>query len=67
MSAVVSHRSGKTENAFIADFIVAMGIGQIKTGAPCRIERTSKYNRLMEIEREVGDKSTYYQYPFPLR
>lgn len=64
MTAVVSHRSGETEDTFIADFVVAMGTGQIKTGAPCRSERTAKYNRLMEIERELQGKSTYFQFPF---
>lgn len=51
---VVSHRSGETDDTFIADLAVAMGGGQIKTGAPCRGERTAKYNRLLEIERELG-------------
>jgi enolase len=64
MTAVVSHRSGETEDAFIADFVVAMGTGQIKTGAPCRSERTAKYNRLMEIERELGKKAEYAKWPF---
>jgi enolase len=52
-TCVVSHRSGETEDAFIADFAVAMNCGQIKTGAPARGERTAKYNRLLEIERSV--------------
>ena len=64
MTAVVSHRSGETEDAFIADFVVGMGTGQIKTGAPCRSERTAKYNRLMEIERELNGKSNYFKFPF---
>lgn len=51
---VVSHRSGETEDTFIADFAVAMGGGQIKTGSLCRSERIAKYNRLLEIERELG-------------
>jgi enolase len=51
---VVSHRSGETEDAFLADFAVAMGGGQIKTGSACRSERIAKYNRLMEIEYELG-------------
>jgi enolase len=51
---VVSHRSGETEDSFIADFTVAMGGGQIKTGSLCRSERIAKYNRLLEIERELG-------------
>ncbi len=64
MTAVVSHRSGETEDTFIADFVVAMGTGQIKTGAPARGERTAKYNRLMEIELELGENATYGQFPF---
>jgi len=64
MTAVVSHRSGETEDTFIADFVVAMGIGQIKTGAPARSERVAKYNRLMRIERQLGDKALYYKFPF---
>ena len=64
MSSVVSHRSGETEDAFIADFVVAMGTGQIKTGAPARSERLVKYNRLMRIERELGDRAVYAKFPF---
>jgi enolase len=52
---IVSHRSGETEDPFIADFAVAMGSSQIKTGSLCRSERIAKYNRLLEIERELGD------------
>jgi len=63
-TSVVSHRSGETEDSFIADFCVAMGCGQIKTGAPARSERVCKYNRLMEIERELGDKTSYFKFPF---
>jgi len=62
MRSVVSHRSGETEDAFIADFVVAMGIGQIKTGAPARSERVAKYNRLMRIERMLDGKSTYFEF-----
>jgi len=51
---VVSHRSGETEDTFLADFAVAMGGGQIKTGSACRSERIAKYNRLLEIEAELG-------------
>ena len=58
-TAVISHRSGETEDAFIADLAVATGAGQIKTGAPARSERTAKYNRLLEIEAELGDSSEY--------
>jgi enolase len=60
---VVSHRSGETEDAFIADFAVAMGCSQIKTGSPCRSERVAKYNRLLEIERELGG-SARFESPF---
>ena len=56
---VVSHRSGETEDSFIADFAVAMGGGQIKTGSLCRSERIAKYNRLLEIECELGDRAVY--------
>ncbi len=56
---MVSHRSGETDDAFIADFAVAMGGGQIKTGAPCRGERTAKYNRLLAIAHESGDAATF--------
>jgi enolase len=58
-SAVVSHRSGETEDTTIADFVVAMGTGQIKTGAPSRSERVAKYNRLLRIEGELGDGARY--------
>ncbi len=56
---VVSHRSGETEDSFIADFVVAMGGGQIKTGSLCRSERIAKYNRLLEIEHELGEDARY--------
>ena len=56
---VISHRSGETEDTFIADLAVATGAGQIKTGAPCRSERVAKYNRLLRIERELGGAATY--------
>ena len=58
-TAVVSHRSGETEDTTIADLSVALGTGQIKTGAPCRSERTAKYNRLLAIEEELGNKAEY--------
>lgn len=51
---IISHRSGETEDSFIADLTVATGAGQIKTGAPCRSDRVAKYNRLLEIEQELG-------------
>jgi enolase len=56
---VISHRSGETEDAFIADFAVAMGGGQIKTGSACRSERIAKYNRLIEIEAELGRSAVF--------
>ncbi len=55
----VSHRSGETVDSFIADFAVATCAGKIKTGAPCRGERVEKYNQLMRIEEELGNKSVY--------
>jgi enolase len=58
-TAVVSHRSGETEDTTIADLSVAMSTGQIKTGAPCRSERVCKYNRLLEIEDELGSSAHY--------
>jgi len=60
---IISHRSGETDDAFIADFAVAMEGGQIKAGAPCRGERLAKYNRLLEIERQVAGQS-FYTSPF---
>ncbi len=58
-TAIVSHRSGETEDTTIADLVVAMGTGQIKTGAPSRSERVAKYNRLLRIEGELGDGAIY--------
>ena len=58
-AAIVSHRSGDTEDAFIADLAVGTGCGQIKTGAPCRAERTAKYNRLLFIEKELGPDAIF--------
>ena len=58
-TSVISHRSGETEDTFIADLAVATGSGQIKTGAPARSERTAKYNRLLEIESDLGPGATY--------
>ncbi|MFC1998459.1 phosphopyruvate hydratase [Chloroflexota bacterium] len=58
-TAVVSHRSGETEDTTIADLCVALGTGQIKTGAPARSERVAKYNRLLKIEEQLGDKAVY--------
>lgn len=64
MTAVVSHRSGETEDTFIADFVVGAGTGQIKTGSLCRSERIAKYNQLMRIEEELGEKATIAPFPF---
>lgn len=61
--AVISHRSGETEDTFISDLSVAFNTGQIKTGAPCRSERTAKYNRLLRIEEEL-DSAAVYDDPF---
>jgi enolase len=58
-TAVISHRSGETEDTTIADLAVGMNTGQIKTGAPCRSERTAKYNRLLRIEEELGQKASF--------
>ncbi len=58
-AAIVSHRSGETEDTTIADLAVATGVGQIKTGAPARGERTAKYNRLLRIEEELGERARY--------
>lgn len=58
-SAIISHRSGETEDAFIADLAVALGCGQIKTGAVARSERTAKYNQLLRIEEELGKKGWF--------
>ena len=58
-TAVMSHRSGETEDATIADLAVALGTGQIKTGAPARSDRVAKYNQLLRIEEELGDRAVY--------
>ncbi len=58
-TAVISHRSGETEDAFIADLSVALGTGQIKAGAPCRTDRVAKYNQLLRIEEELGEAAVY--------
>ncbi|MDD7283714.1 MAG: phosphopyruvate hydratase, partial [Clostridium sp.] len=58
-NTVISHRSGETEDSFIADLAVAVNAGQIKTGAPCRSDRTSKYNQLLRIEEELGKLAIY--------
>ena len=57
--SVISHRSGETEDPFIADLAVALNTCQIKTGAPSRSERVAKYNQLLRIEEELGDAAVY--------
>ncbi len=64
MTSVVSHRSGETEDMFIADFVVGLGTGQIKTGSLSRSERVGKYNQLMRIANELGDKAKIAEFPF---
>jgi enolase len=58
-TVVVSHRSGETEDSTIADLVVALNAGQIKTGAPCRSDRIAKYNQLLRIEEELGETAVY--------
>src|SRR5207247_1283539 len=58
-STVLSHRSGETEDTFIADLAVALNLGQIKTGAPARGERVAKYNQLLRIEEDLGSRACY--------
>jgi enolase len=58
-TTVISHRSGETEDVTIADLAVATNAGQIKTGAPCRGERTAKYNQLLRIEEELGKRAVF--------
>ena len=59
MTAIVSHRSGETEDTTIADIVVAVNAGQIKTGAPARSDRVAKYNQLLRIEEELDDVAEY--------
>jgi len=59
-TTIISHRSGETEDSFIADLAVAVNAGQIKTGSLCRSDRIAKYNQLLRIEEELGDTATYY-------
>ncbi len=63
-TAVVSHRSGETEDSTIADLAVATNCGQIKTGSACRSERTAKYNQLLRIEELLGDAARYGGFPY---
>lgn len=57
--AIISHRSGETEDSMIADIAVALNAGQIKTGAPCRSERAAKYNQLLRMEEELENTAQY--------
>ncbi len=59
VKVMASHRSGETEDTFLADFAVGIGCGELKSGAPCRSERTAKYNRILRIEEELGKKAEY--------
>lgn len=65
---MVSHRSGETEDHFIADLVVGLGTGQIKSGAPCRSDRLAKYNQLLRIEEQLKGKATYagknFRFPY---
>lgn len=67
---MVSHRSGETEDNFIADLVVGLGTGQIKTGAPCRSERLAKYNQILRIEEELGSNGVFagknFRYPYKM-
>jgi len=58
-NVMVSHRSGETEDPFIADLVVGLCAGQIKSGAPCRSDRNCKYNQLLRIEERLGDNAKY--------
>jgi len=58
-TAIISHRSGETEDTTIADLAVGKNTGLIKAGAPCRSERVAKYNRLLRIEEELGEKACF--------
>ena len=56
---MVSHRSGETEDAFIGDLVIALGTGEIKSGAPCRSDRLAKYNQILRVEEMLGDKAVF--------
>jgi enolase len=58
-TTVISHRSGETEDTTMADVAVALNLGQLKSGAPCRTERIAKYNQLMRIEEMLGDSAVF--------
>lgn len=61
---MVSHRSGETEDNFIADLAVGLGTGEIKSGAPCRSDRLAKYNQIIRIEEELGSKAVFAGHHF---
>jgi enolase len=63
-TAIISHRSGETEDSTIADLAVATGVGQIKTGAPCRTDRICKYNQLLRISEDLGSAAQYAGFMF---
>ena len=63
-NAVISHRSGETEDSTIADLAVASGVGQIKTGSACRTDRICKYNQLLRIEEQLGEAAQYAGFMF---
>ena len=65
-AAVISHRSGETEDTTIADIALAVNAGQIKTGAPCRSDRTAKYNQLLRLEEQL-EETAQYRNPFDSR
>ena len=56
---MVSHRSGETEDNFIGDLVCGLGTGEIKSGAPCRSDRLAKYNQILRIEEELGDRAVF--------
>lgn len=61
---MVSHRSGETEDNYIGDLVVGLCTGEIKSGAPCRSDRLAKYNQIMRIEEELGNRSVYAGHSF---
>jgi enolase len=56
---MVSHRSGETEDNFIGDLVCGLGTGEIKSGAPCRSDRLAKYNQILRVEEELGDRAIF--------
>jgi len=61
---MVSHRSGETEDNFIGDLVVGLGTGEIKSGAPCRSDRLAKYNQIIRIEEELGNRAVFAGHSF---